>query len=134
MARQLLVLEEVLAMMRVVGIPPALVEKFERQAEMVLEKKPRKELDNIAVASVFGTTSQRGGVELTIDTTLTQMDTKKAREVGLMLLEAAEAATSDEIFLTLLARLGIDGKQQQGRILLDLREIRQGTRGTSYPS
>lgn len=134
MARQLLVLEEVLAMLQVVGIPAGGIAKFKQQAELVLGKKPRKDLDNVTVSSGFGQASQRGFVELTIDRTLTQMDAKKAREIGLMLLEAAEAATSDEIFLQLLTHVGIDDAERRGRILLDLRELRQGTRGTSYPS
>ena len=50
-----------------------------------------------------------------------------------MLLEAAEAATSDEIFVTMLEKIGID-TERAGHVLIDLREIRQGTRGTSWPS
>jgi hypothetical protein len=101
----------------------------------VLRKRPRKELDNVTVASGYGTKSKRGFVELTIDETLTQMDATKAREVGLMLLEAAEAATSDEVFVQLLVKLGVpNDPQMTGQVLLDLRELRQGTRGTSYPS
>lgn len=134
MARQLLVLEEALAMLQVVGVPEKYVRAFQQQAELVIAKKPRKETDNLTVSSGFGQASQRGFVELTIDDTLTQMDTAKAREVGLMLLEAAEAAQSDEMFLKLLDRIGITDAQARGAILLDLREMRQGTRGVSYPS
>jgi len=135
MARQLLVLEEVIAMLQVVGVPEKHIRAFQQQAEAVLGKKPRKELDNLTVGSGFGQASQRGFVELTIDETLTQMDAAKAREVGLMLLEAAEAAQSDEVFMKLLGdRVGITDPQRRSMILLDLRELRQGTRGVSYPS
>jgi hypothetical protein len=58
---------------------------------------------------------------------------KKAREVGLMLLEAAEAAMSDEIMVKLLEQVGLPPEARTG-MLLHLREIRQGTRGTSWPS
>jgi hypothetical protein len=135
MARQLLVLEEVLAMLQVAGVPARHITAFQAQADAVLRKRPRKELDNVTVASGYGTKSKRGFVELTIDETLTQMDATKAREVGLMLREAAEAATSDEVFVQLLVKLGVpNDPQMTGQVLLDLRELRQGTRGTSYPS
>jgi hypothetical protein len=62
------------------------------------------------------------------------MEAAKAREIGLMLIQAAEAATSDEIFITLLKQIGLDTGEHHGTILLALREIRQGTRGVSWPS
>ena len=133
MPRQLLVLEEVLAILKAVDVPAKHIESFRTRAEFVASKKPRKEVDNVTVSSGFGQASQRGFVELAIDETLTQMDTAKAREIGLMLIEASEAAQSDEIFIKLLDQMGIDA-ERGGRILLDLRELRQGTRGTSFPS
>jgi len=134
MPRQLLVLEEVLAMLEVVKVPANYIAAFRQQAEAIVAKKPRKEFDNVSVSSGFGQKSQRGFVELTIDDALTQMDAGKAREIGLMLLEASEAAQSDEIFVKLLGKIGISDDLRRGRILLELRELRQGTKGVSFPS
>lgn len=140
MARTLLVLEEVVAMLEVVGVSPPLREKFERQARMALQHKarghaPDDPTDAITVSSGFGQKSRVGFVELTLNEQLTQMPAPKAREVGHMLLEAAEAATSDELFVKLLEQIGVkDNPEMQGRILLELRELRQGTRGVSWPT
>ena len=138
--KALLVLDEVLAMLDVVGVPPKLREKFKVQAEQVLARKVRRSTpddgtDAVTVGSGYGTVSQRGFVELVINETSTQMTTTKAREIGLMLIEAAEAGVSDEIVMTLLReRVGITDVERQGRILIDLREIRQGARTTVFPS
>lgn len=134
MARPMLVLEEVIGMLETVGAPAALIEKFREQAEFVLNHKPQQENDHVAISSGFGQKSQRGFVTLAVSGVATQMDTQKAQEIGLMLLQAAEAAQSDEVFLLMLKELGIEAAQAQGHLLLKLREIRQGTRGTSYPS
>ena len=71
---------------------------------------------------------------MTLNDHRSQMDPAKGREIGLMLIEAAEAAISDEVFVRLLEQMGVDDPQHYGRLLLELRELRQGTRGTSYPS
>lgn len=137
MAKPLLVLDEVLAMLSVVGASVALQKKFHAQAEHVLRAKGRMVAagesddpqDRVTVASGFGGATSRGFVELTLNDQLTQMDIAKAREIGLMLLEAAEAATSDQIIAQLLRdKIGIDDPDKIGHILLDLRELRQGTR------
>ena len=133
MARKTFVLEEVIAMLKVSGAPNRVIDAFQKQAEFVAAKRNQKELDEVTVASGFGHASRRGHVEFTLNDQLSQMDAQKAREVGLMLLEAAEAATSDEIVVTLLEEIGID-TEGAGRLLIKLREIRQGTRGVSWPS
>lgn len=134
MARGLLAVEEVVGMLQVVGVPQRHIDAFQRQAEFAIGKKPEKEVDEVTVSSGRGQKSERGFVELTVNTTRTQMDARKAREIGLMLIESAEAAVSDEIFLKLLAKVGLTDIHTQGQILLDLRELRQGTRGLSFPT
>lgn len=135
MSKQLLVLDEVLAMLQTIGASKATQANFRRQAESVLAKRPTRGHDEVSVSSGYGAATHRGYVELTLDEVRTQMEPSKAREIGLMLLEASEAAISDEIFLKLLKeRVGIEDEQRLGYILLDLRELRQGTRGTSQPS
>lgn len=134
MAHRVLVLEEVLAMLQVVGASPKLQEAFRKQAEAVLGQRNERGDDRMTVSSSFGSTSHRGGVEFTLNDMRTQMDAKKAREVGLWLLEAAEAAMSDEMFVKLLERVGAGDPDTRGRLLMELREIRQGTRDVSWPS
>ena len=135
MSKQLLVLEEVLAMLDTIGASKQTQFNFRRQAESVLEKRPTRDHDEVTVSSGFGAKTHRGFVELTLDEVRSQMEPAKAREIGLMLIEAAEAAMSDEIFVKLLReRVGIEDAERLGFILLDLRELRQGIRGVSWPS
>jgi hypothetical protein len=139
MSRSLLVLEEVIAMLQTVGATSRVVERFREQAELALRGKGRANApddgtDAITVSSGFGQKSQQGFVELTLNEQLTQMDVAKAREVGLMLLQAAEAATSDAMFIALLGQMGVTDAEVRGRILLELRAIRQGTRDVQWPS
>lgn len=129
-----MVLDEAVAMLKAVGVPAALVEKFTAQAESVYVKKDPRGNDEVTVTSGFGQTSQQGFVELTLNDQRTQMDVKKAREIGLMLIQGAEAAASDAMFVVLLKQIGIDNPAMYGQILLELRGIRQGTREVSWPS
>jgi hypothetical protein len=134
MARQVFVLEEVLAILKGSGATPGVIETFQRHATFIAAKRNAKTMDAVTVSSSFGSDTRRGSVELTMNDQLSQMPPAKAREIGIMLLEAAEAAMSDEIFVTLLTeRLGLE-RDAAARVLIDLREIRQGTRGTSWPS
>jgi hypothetical protein len=145
MAKQLLVLEEVEAILRANSTPNRVIEAFRTQATKILAMRNEREteattdeepdrVDRITVSSSYGHRTQKGYVEFTLNELRTQMEPKKAREVGLMLLEAAEAATSDEIFVTLLKeKVGID-TERAGMVLIDLRELRQGTREISWPS
>lgn len=50
-----------------------------------------------------------------------------------MLLQASEAAISDEALVLLLDDIGLP-EEARGPMLLRIRELRQGTRGTSNPS
>jgi len=144
MAKPLLILDEVVAMLKVTSAPNRVIEAFRQQAEAVLAARnirevevttdEEPEVDSITVSSSYGQKTQKGYVEFTLNEQRSQMPPAKAREVGLMLLEAAEAATSDEIFVKLLReKVGID-VERAGMVLIDLRELRQGTRGISWPS
>jgi hypothetical protein len=134
MAEQLFALPEVLAMMQVVDISPAKIAAFKRQAEAVAEKRPTTGHDNVAVGSGYGSSSRKGFVELTINDQRTQLEIKKAIEIAVMLIEAASAASVDAAVMQLMRdRVGIDDDERLGRILLDLREIRQGSRDVVRP-
>lgn len=87
----------------------------------------------IEIASILSQRTKRGLVEIHFNGTKVQLDVAKAREVLAMLHGAVEAAVSDEIFFKLLTNLGLS-EEAASRALLDLRELRQGTRGTSFPN
>ncbi len=72
-------------------------------------------------------------VEFTVNGEKIQMDLPKAREVRGMLDGAIEAAVSDTlIFKFLTTKVGL-GQDAAAAALLDFRELRQGTRSTSWP-
>jgi len=133
MGRRVLVLEEIIAILRTVGASPAVIDKFTDQVSLVIGAKPTRAVDDVTVGSGFGQKSERGFVELTLNDERSQMDARKAKEIGLMLIEAAEAAQSDEMFIQLLSRVGLDDAEARGRFLIELREIRQGSRGVVRP-
>lgn len=87
----------------------------------------------IEVVSMYGAKTRRGLVALTIDGERTIMDPKKAQEVGLMLIECAEAAVSDEAFVRFICKLVGTDELNAARMLVDLRVVRQGTRDTVWP-
>lgn len=134
MAKKVFVLDEIVAMLQVIGASKQTVANFERQANFVASNKSEREYDDVTVVSGFGQKSQQGFVELTLNDQRSQMDAKKAREIGIMLLEAAEAAMSDEMFVKLLReKVGVTDPDSLSRFLVELREVRQGTRGISRP-
>ena len=60
--------------------------------------------------------------------------TKKAQEIGLWLIQCAEAAIADESVIRFMQeKVGLDALRAAS-MLQDLREIRQGTRGAAFPS
>jgi hypothetical protein len=143
MARQVFTIEEITAMLKATSAPNRVIEKFCEQAGFVATHKQEWErttgeedhVDRITVSSSFGQKTQRGLVEFTLNAQRTQMDVRKAREIGLMLIECAEAATSDEMFVTFVRqKFDVNDPQAIGMLLLDLREIRQGTREIAWPA
>lgn len=90
-------------------------------------------LTTIEVASILSHRTKGGMVEFTLNGEKTQMDLPKAREVIGMLQGAVEAAVSDELmFKFLTTKIGLS-EPAAATALLDLRELRQGTRTTSWP-
>ena len=88
----------------------------------------------IEIASILSSRTKRGLVELTVNETTTQMDIEKAREVCQMLHQAIEAAITDTlIYQFMIERVGVDD-QRAAQILLDFRELRQGSKSVVYPS
>ena len=134
MAKHLITLPEAVAMLEAVKTPQRHVDAFLKQANAVFEKRAplTREADEVQVGSGFSHVSRRGHVRFQVGTVEHQLSAQKARQIGLWLLEAAEAAVSDEIVMKLLLdKVGLN-VQQLGSVLLDLREIRQGSRETVY--
>jgi hypothetical protein len=87
----------------------------------------------IVFTSLVSHRTKEGLVELTLNSESTQLTLDKAREVRGMLDGAIEAAVSDALmFKFLTTKIGLS-EQQAGAALLDFRELRQGTRATSWP-
>jgi aerobic-type carbon monoxide dehydrogenase small subunit (CoxS/CutS family) len=72
-------------------------------------------------------------VELTVNGEKAQMDIAKAREVCQMLHQAIEAAITDTlIYQFMVERIGMDDTRAS-QVLLDFRELRQGSKSVVYP-
>lgn len=89
---------------------------------------------NIEIASIYGALTRKGLVQLTIDGTETLIDLPKAREILDMLQGAIEAAVTDELLVRFLTERCELSFEAAAAALLDFREMRQGSRGTVYPS
>ncbi len=88
----------------------------------------------IEIASILSARTKEGMVEFTLNGEKTQWDLAKAREIRGMLDGAIEAAVSDTlIFKFMVEKVGLP-EDAASMALLDFRELRQGTRSTSYPS
>lgn len=83
---------------------------------------------DLSVASIY-TPDGRPIVELTADTSPAQFSPAKAREIALMLLEAADAAESDAL-IAMFGRetLGLD-MVDSARLIDRFRQLREKTRG-----
>jgi phage tail sheath gpL-like len=88
----------------------------------------------IELVSIYGMQTKQGLVELIINGVKTQMTISKAKEVSEMLHGAIEAAISDELIVKFLTqKVGFD-EMKAAQVLLDFRELRQGSRKTVFPS
>jgi hypothetical protein len=86
----------------------------------------------IEVASILSHRTKEGMVELVLNGEKAQMDLAKAREVIGFLQGAVEAAISDQIlFAFLTTKVGIS-EEKASAVLLDFRELRQGSRSPVY--
>jgi len=87
----------------------------------------------IEIATILSQRTKEGMVEFTLNGETTQMDLAKAREVLGMLSGAIEAAVSDTlIYKFMTERVGLD-EMRAAQMLLDFRELRQGSRSTVFP-
>lgn len=86
---------------------------------------------SIAVASLYSSKTQEPLVEVHIDFSPTQLTPGKAREIALMLLEAADAAESDAVLMGYVQSangLGLD-MVNASKLLVRFRQYREQQRG-----
>jgi hypothetical protein len=89
---------------------------------------------HIEIGSLLASRTKRGAIELKVGDRAVQMDLAKARDVLAMLSGAIEAAVSDELmFKFLTEKIGLP-EAAAAMALLDLRELRQGSKDTVYPT
>lgn len=142
--------DEAVAILGASGAPDDLVQRFARQLEVVLGARRGFGPDGMVTCySVAGARSGHPGVNIDMERVTAigetigfvdvhmpgsgvrlQLDIKSAYKVATNLLGAAEAAISDmTVFRLLTEKVGIEAAQA-GRMLVDLRELRQGSRDT----
>ncbi len=132
MPEHLISVAEAAAMLDTIGAAKETVARFRKQAAAVLTARPALGDEHVIVTSLYGAKSGEPGVNLQMGEVRLQMDVKSAQKVALDILAATEAAISDAAVVQLLVdKLGID-RTRAGLVLLDLREIRQGSRDAVF--
>lgn len=102
-------------------------------AVLAAVKTPGNRMGSLGVASIF-TPDGRPFVELTTDTSPAQFSPGKAREIALLLLEAADAAESDAT-LAAFGREVLDLDMVEAARLIDqFRRLREQKRGKGATS
>lgn len=115
---------------------PAARQLGERIAQMIRHHAPKGAgADHIEIASILSTRTKQGMVEIHLNGESTQCDITKAREVRDMLQGAIEAAITDTILYQFMKeKVGITEEERLAQILMDFRELRQGSKSVVYPS
>lgn len=134
MSQKTFCLPEIEAMLKVENVPDSVIAAVRKRMEFVAEKRQTNgELEHWEVGSGYNSMKDRGHVRLKIEDREHQLEPKKAVQIGLWLIEAAEAAIADATVMTWVKqKIGITDHGQLGELLLQLREIRQGSRETAY--
>jgi hypothetical protein len=112
----------------------ALVDELRKHRQHQHAKDRTKDQGTFEASTIISSRDGEPKVNLYIDGQHMQLDLPKAREVRGILDGVIEAALSDALLYRFLReRVGLDD-ERAGRALLDFREMRQGSRGTVYPS
>ena len=89
--------------------------------------------DNIAFSTILSQRTKMGMIEFSFNEEMSQWDLDKAREIHQMLGQAIEAAVSDTLLYQFFTqKIGFDD-EKASRVLLDFRELRQGSRESLRP-
>lgn len=103
------------------------------RARAALMGEPPDKGHSVVIGSIISHRTKQGMVEIVVDDNRLHLDVKKAREIYEMLGGAIEAAISDQIVFDLFRDKGIPESHVM-TIISDLRERRQGSKGTVYAS
>lgn len=82
------------------------------------------ETDSFGARSIYGATTRRGLVELTLGGETILVEPAKAREMAAFMVEAATAAEGDETLMRVLDRAGMS-PQRAAHVLMAMRTERQ---------
>ncbi len=132
MPQHLISVDEVVATLQVIGASKETIANFTKQITFVLERRPALGDEHVIVTTLHGAASGQPGVNLQVGATRLQMDVKSAHKVGFDILQATEAAISDAAVMRLLVeKIGLD-VARASRVMIDLREMRQGSRDAVF--
>ena len=92
-------------------------------------------MPNIEIGSILSSRTKEGKIDIRKDgEQVFQFDIAEAKRIHRMLGEAIEAAISDQIIYQFMKeRIGMDDVKAS-MVLIDFRELRQGTKGILYTS
>lgn len=104
------------------------------QAVMDVIVKRDHRMGQISISSTFGYVTQKPYVELAMESSPAQVSPAKAREIGLWLLEAADASESDAALMAFArGSLGLD-ERAAAQLLDQFRTMREKQRGREVES
>lgn len=97
-------------------------------------KMPKNDEKILEIGTILSQRTKQGIVELKIDDqVIAQWDVAKAKEIHRMLGECIEAAITDQLIYDFFTKkVGFDDNKAS-RVLLDFRELRQGSRNPVFP-
>lgn len=117
-------------------IPPERQEKWRKVGQAVMDVIVKRDhrMGQVSISSTFGAATQKPYVELSLDTSPSQFSPAKAREIALMLLEAADAAESDAVLIAFAReQIGLD-ETGAAQLLSQFRQLREKRRGSEARS
>jgi len=98
----------------------------------IVKRDPR--MGEISVQGIVSSTTNQPYVQFACDISPTQFTPGKAREIALMLLEAADAAENDSVLMTFAREsIGLD-ERGAAQLIQQLRAQREKARGTEAKS
>lgn len=93
-----------------------------------------EEINRVGFNGIYGVRTNRGYIELLLNEKVaSRWDVKKAKEIRDMLSEAIEACISDELIVKFFMNKLNLNQEKAAMVLMDFRELRQGTKKTVYP-
>lgn len=94
---------------------------------------PKNENLDLTIGTILSQRTKEGMVEFAIGDAKNQWDISKAKEIHRMLGEAIEAAVSDTLIYKFFVEKVKIPEEKAAMMLLDFRQLRQGTRGITFP-